>query len=69
MTVNEVRSMENLEAIEGMDVLNVGLSAALYSVDGDLDKDRFYVPNTDTAERRAAENNSDAGEKGEDPDE
>lgn len=68
VTVNEIRKWENLKDIEGMDVLNVGLSAALYSVDGDLDRDRFYVPNTDTAERKQIEDQS-AGEKGDNPDE
>ena len=67
MTINEIRDLENLEAIEGMDVLNVGLAAVLYSVDGKLDKDRFYTPNTDTAQKREAESGAD--EKGEDPDE
>ena len=71
ITVNEIRKIENYEAIDGMDVLNVGLSAALYSVDGDLDRDRFYVPNTDTAERKQLEDQSsdDASEKGDNSDE
>lgn len=67
-TINEIRKWENLEDIEGMDVLNVGLSAALYSVDGELDRDRFYVPNTDTAERKELESQSADG-KGDNPDE
>ena len=67
-TINEIRKWENLKSIEGMDVLNIGLSAALYSVDGELDRDRFYVPNTDTAERKQIENQSASG-KGENPDE
>lgn len=65
LTINEIRSMENMEAIEGMNVLNIGLSAALYSVDGTLDRDRFYVPNTDTAERKQIEDSGSG--KGEDP--
>lgn len=48
ITINEIRELENLEAIDGMNVLNVGLGAALYSVDGNIDITRFYVPNTDT---------------------
>ena len=63
MTINEIRAMENMESIEGMDVINIGLSAALYSVDGELDRDRFYVPNTDTADRKAIEDGSQEGEK------
>ena len=62
MTINEIRNMENLEAIEGMDTLNVGLNAALYSIDGELDRERFYVPNTDTAERKQMESESEKGE-------
>lgn len=68
VTVNEIRKWENLKDIEGMDVLNVGLSAALYSVDGELNRDRFYVPNTDTAERKQIEDQSASG-KGDNPDE
>jgi len=48
ITINEIRKMENMEAIDGMNVLNVGLGAALYSIDGEINVDRFYVPNTDT---------------------
>ena len=71
LTINEIRAMENMAAIDGMDVLNIGLSAALYSVDGDLDRDRFYVPNTDTAERKQLEDQGSdtASEKGDNPDE
>ena len=71
ITINEIRGMENLETIEGMDVLNVGLNAALYSLDGELDRDRFYIPNTDTAERRQleGEKSENGSEKGEEPDE
>lgn len=44
LTVNEIRKAENLEYIEGMDVINVGLSAVLY----DIDKHVYYTPNTGT---------------------
>ncbi len=50
LMINEIREMENLEAVEGMNVLNVGLGAALYNVD----TEEYYVPNTDTAENREA---------------
>ena len=44
MTLNEIRRAENLNYIEGMDVLNVGLGAVLY----DTEKQVFFTPNTDT---------------------
>lgn len=43
-TINEVRKEENMNYIEGMDVLNIGLSAVLY----DTNTHQFYTPNTDT---------------------
>ena len=57
LMINEIRDMENLEKVDGMDVLNVGLGAALYNTkDG-----TFYVPNTDTAKNR--EDKEDGNEK------
>lgn len=44
MTLNEIRRMENMNYIEGMDVLNVGLGAVLY----DTERKVFFTPNTDT---------------------
>ena len=44
MTLNEIRRAENMEYIEGLDVVNVGLGAVLY----DTDKHVYYTPNTDT---------------------
>lgn len=44
MTLNEIRRAENMEWIEGLDVVNVGLGAVLY----DVDKHIYYTPNTDT---------------------
>ena len=44
MTLNEIRRAENMEYIEGLDVVNVGLSAVLY----DTNKHIYYTPNTDT---------------------
>lgn len=44
MTLNEIRRAENMEDIEGLDVINVGLGAVLY----DVDKKVYYTPNTDT---------------------
>ena len=44
MTLNEIRRAENLEWIDGLDVVNVGLGAVLY----DVNKHVYYTPNTDT---------------------
>ena len=42
-TINEVRKEENMNSIEGMDVLNIGLGAVLY----DIKNGTYYTPNTD----------------------
>lgn len=42
MTLNEIRKSENLNYIEGLDVINVGLGAVLY----DTNTQQFYTPNT-----------------------
>ena len=44
MTLNEIRRAENMEWIDGLDVVNVGLGAVLY----DVNKHIYYTPNTDT---------------------
>ena len=44
MTLNEIRRAENMDYIEGLDVVNVGLGAVLY----DTNTHKFYTPNTDT---------------------
>ena len=44
MTINEIRRAENMNYIEGMDVINVGLGAVLYNVETQT----YYTPNTDT---------------------
>lgn len=44
MTLNEIRRAENMEYIEGLDVVNVGLGAVLY----DTNTHKYYTPNTDT---------------------
>lgn len=41
MTINEMRKEENLNFIEGLDVINVGLGAVLY----DTNTHQYYVPN------------------------
>lgn len=41
MTINEMRKEENMNFIEGLDVINVGLGAVLY----DTKTHQYYVPN------------------------
>lgn len=43
-TINEIRREEDMNYIDGMNVLNVGLGAVLY----DTDTGTYYTPNTDT---------------------
>ena len=43
-TINEIRRDENMNWIEGLDVVNVGLGAVLYDVNTHV----YYTPNTDT---------------------
>lgn len=42
MTINEIRKAENMNYIEGMDVVNVGLSSVLYNTDTHT----YFTPNT-----------------------
>jgi HK97 family phage portal protein len=42
MTLNEIRKSENLNYVEGLDVINVGLGAVLY----DTETKQYYTPNT-----------------------
>lgn len=42
MTINEIRRAENMNYIDGMDVVNVGLGAVLY----DVNSQTYYSPNT-----------------------
>ena len=44
MTLNEIRRAENMDYIEGLDVVNVGLGAVLY----DTNSHAYYTPNTDS---------------------
>lgn len=46
LTINEIRRAENLDRIEGMDVVNVGLSAVLY----DTNTHQYYTPNTNAVQ-------------------
>jgi len=57
MTLNEIRRAENMEYIEGLDVINVGLSAVLY----DINQHVYYTPNTNTiGDVKEAEEEEDA---------
>lgn len=58
MTINELRRMENLNYVEGMDVINVGLGAVLY----DINSGTYYTPNTGQVTGGSEEEN----EQGED---
>lgn len=63
MTINEIRRMENLSDIEGMDVINVGLSAVLY----DIHTQTYYNPNSGTTgstTENAGDSVTDTEEKG-----
>lgn len=42
MTLNEIRKSENLNYVEGLDVVNVGLGAVLY----DTQTKKYFTPNT-----------------------
>ena len=42
MTLNEIRKAENMEPVDGLDVVNVGLGAVLY----DTSTHKYYTPNT-----------------------
>ena len=42
MTLNEIRRAENMNYVEGLDVVNVGLGAVLY----DTDTHQYFTPNT-----------------------
>ena len=42
MTLNEIRRAENMDYVEGLDVVNVGLGAVLY----DVNTHKYYTPNT-----------------------
>lgn len=44
ISINEIRRMENMDWIEGLDVVNVGLGAVLF----DTNTHTYYTPNTDT---------------------
>lgn len=58
-TINEVRLEENLNTIEGMDVLNIGLGSSLY----DVKTNSYYTPNTNQISK-LEENNKEIEQNG-----
>lgn len=52
MTLNEIRRAENMNYVEGLDVVNVGLGAVLY----DTETHTYYTPNTNTQTELAEDN-------------
>lgn len=52
ITLNEIRREENMEYVEGLDVVNVGLGAVLY----DINTHEYYTPNTDTTKQAEEKN-------------
>ena len=53
MTLNEIRKSENLNYVEGLDVVNVGLGAVLY----DTQTQKYFTPNTGQQTDTSAMNN------------
>lgn len=52
-TINERRRMENMNEIEGGDVIDLGLGSVLY----DVKTQKYYTPNNDTVSTGAADGN------------
>lgn len=52
LSFNEIRRMENMNEIEGLDAVNVGLGAVLY----DFNTHQYYTPNTDTTTNLTQQN-------------
>jgi HK97 family phage portal protein len=52
MTINEIRKAENMEYVEGLDVVNVGLGAVLY----DINTHEYYAPNTNSKTQAGIQN-------------
>ena len=51
MTINEMRREENMNYVEGLDVVNVGLGAVLYNIETKT----WYTPNTDSVKTQEEE--------------
>lgn len=62
MTINEMRKAENMNYIEGMDVINLGLGSVLYNIETQT----YYTPNTNqivSTENENEDNGEGAKEK------
>ncbi len=64
MTLNEIRRAENMEYVDGLDVVNVGLGAVLY----DTNTHTYYTPNTGSQTDLAEEHMLEAHEEAEEYD-
>lgn len=58
ITLNEIRRMENMNWVDGLDVVNVGLGAVLY----DINTHEYYTPNTDTTNSPLVDSDPNKGE-------
>lgn len=52
MTINEMRQAENMNTIDGMDILNLGLDSVLYNTS----TGEIYTPNTDSTKTAQPDN-------------
>lgn len=57
-TLNEIRQEENLNAIEGLDVVDLGLASVLYNVDTKT----YYTPNTGDVKEVTVDSSGDESE-------
>lgn len=58
-TINERRRMENMNEIDGGDVIDLGLGSVLY----DVNTKTYYTPNSNTISSGSNEDNSQAGDE------
>lgn len=58
LSINEVRKRENLEEIDGLDVIDLGLGSTLF----DMKTGDIYIPNTDTHADQNEEGGKEDGE-------
>lgn len=58
LSINEVRKRENLEEVDGLDVIDLGLGSTLF----DMKTGDIYIPNTDTHADQNEEGGKEDGE-------
>ena len=58
MTINEMRRMENMNHIDGLDIVDLGLGSVLYNTE----THEYYTPNTDTIKTEEDDAVIDGGE-------